>query len=427
MQNTCEIKYIWLNKSILKLHYFEVNGPFTCYSIIEVKKPMSQAPEKKSFLVAQTHKKHNQLEQKKGPSQGQNKQAKDKNSQPKPNPNQPKAKANPNQKKAPPKPKANQKKEQKKAHREKVSDKASAQKKGGKKPVSAAATQKLARERLQVIIRSKYQNPTSNVKPTNLESRICEYLVDLEASDKDLKSSLRDLGIVAAREQTITSTKKAIVIFVPFRQLSRWQKIQGRVAVELEKKFSGQDVLFLAQRKVMKLHVKQKKITFFGKGGEVIFKDIKNNYPRPRNQTITSVHESILNDLVFPSKIVGKRLRFRVGGKRILKVYVLFLFVDYYICFFIFFMSLFLDPKNSKEIEPKLQTYETIYKKLTKKTANFVFPQCISLNRGVSFFLYCRFFVDLNLFKQNVTIKNAMIHDKENLNENSAIRTKNLK
>jgi len=192
---------------------------------------------------------------------------------------------------------------------------------------------------LQVIIRSKYQNPASTAKPSDLESKICEYLVDLEASDKDLRSSLRDLGIFAAREIPVTATKKAIAIFVPFRQLSRWQKIQIRVGVELEKKFSGQDVLFLAQRKVMKLH------------------DIKNNYPRPINQTITSVHESILNDLVYPNKIVGKRLRFRVGGKRILKVY--------------------LDPKNSKEIEPKLQTYETVYKKLTKKIVTFLFPRYV--------------------------------------------------
>jgi len=208
-----------------------------------------------------------------------------------------------------------------------------------KKKDGAAASQKLAKERLQVIIRSKYQNPVSNSKPSELESQICQYLVDLEASNKDLKMSLRDLGIVACREQDITPTKKVIVIFVPFRQLSRWQKIQSRVAVELEKKFSGQDVLFLAQRKVMKLH------------------DIKNNYPRPRNQTITSVHESILDDLVYPTKIVGKRLRFRVGGKRILKVY--------------------LDPKNSKEIEPKLQTYEAVYKKLTRKAVTFVFPRYV--------------------------------------------------
>jgi len=73
--------------------------------------------------------------------------------------------------------------------------------------------------------------------------------------------------------------------------------------------------------------------------------------------TITSVHENLLNDIVFPTKIVGKRTRFRVGGKRILKVY--------------------LDPKDSKDIEPRLSTYEVIYNKLTKKTVKFMFPRFV--------------------------------------------------
>jgi len=195
-----------------------------------------------------------------------------------------------------------------------------------------------SKARLELIIRSKYQNQDKEA-PSQLESQLCQYLVDLEASNKDLKQTLRDLGIVAAREIEITPTKKAIVIFVPFIQHTKWQKIQDRVVRELEKKFSGQEVLFVAQRKVVKLN------------------QIKKNIPRDRNMTITSVHENLLNDTVFPTKIVGKRTRFRVGGKRILKVY--------------------LDPKDSKDIEPRLSTYEVIYNKLTKKTVKFMFPRFV--------------------------------------------------
>jgi len=117
-----------------------------------------------------------------------------------------------------------------------------------------------SKARLELIIRSKYQNQDKEA-PSQLESQLCQYLVDLEASNKDLKQTLRDLGIVAAREIEITPTKKAIVIFVPFIQHTKWQKIQDRVVRELEKKFSGQEVLFVAQRKVVKLNQIKKKYT----------------------------------------------------------------------------------------------------------------------------------------------------------------------
>ena len=112
----------------------------------------------------------------------------------------------------------------------------------------------IAQARLELIIRSKYQNPGKG-QPTPLESKICQLLVDLEASSRDLKPHLRDLGIVSARKINITQTKKAIVIFVPKLQHQKWQKLQDRLVRELEKKFSDEDVLFIAQRKVMKLCV----------------------------------------------------------------------------------------------------------------------------------------------------------------------------
>lgn len=69
------------------------------------------------------------------------------------------------------------------------------------------------------------------------------------------------------------------------------------------------------------------------------------------------MHEALLEDLVFPTKIVGKRIRFQVGGQRLLKVY--------------------LDPKQSKEVEPRLGTFATVYRKLTKKRVKFMFPRYV--------------------------------------------------
>jgi small subunit ribosomal protein S7e len=107
---------------------------------------------------------------------------------------------------------------------------------------------------------------------------------------------------------------------------------------ELEKKISGKHFIFLAQR------------TIFSKQ----YKRISHGQLRPRSRTLTSVHASILNDLVFPSQIVGQRTRVRQDGSRLMKVY--------------------LDSKDEKEANPRLASFGAVYKKLTNKNVEFLFP-----------------------------------------------------
>lgn len=42
---------------------------------------------------------------------------------------------------------------------------------------------------------------------------------------------------------------------------------------------------------------------------------------RPRSRTLTAVHDAMLEDVVVPAEIVGKRVRFRIDGSKIMKVY----------------------------------------------------------------------------------------------------------
>ncbi|KAL0164700.1 hypothetical protein M9458_040453, partial [Cirrhinus mrigala] len=39
-------------------------------------------------------------------------------------------------------------------------------------------------------------------------------------------------------------------------------------------------------------------------------------------RTLTNVHDAILEDLVFPSEIVGKRIRVKLDSSRLIKVHL---------------------------------------------------------------------------------------------------------
>ena len=74
---------------------------------------------------------------------------------------------------------------------------------------------------------------------------------------------------------------------------------------ELEKKFSGKHVVFIAQRRILPKPTR---------------KANKLKQKRPRSRTLMAVHNAILDDLVYPAEIVGKRIRIRLDGSRLFKV-----------------------------------------------------------------------------------------------------------
>jgi small subunit ribosomal protein S7e len=145
---------------------------------------------------------------------------------------------------------------------------------------------------------------SGGAQPTDFEAIIGQSLLELEANS-DLRQSLRDLYITRAREVEYGS-KKAIVIYVPFPKLKSFQKIQTRLVRELEKKFSGRHVVFLAERKILPKPRRGR--------------PDPNKQKRPRSRTLTAVYEAILEDLVYPAEIVGKRIRVKLDGSSLMKV-----------------------------------------------------------------------------------------------------------
>ncbi|EOA38559.1 hypothetical protein CARUB_v10010369mg [Capsella rubella] len=173
------------------------------------------------------------------------------------------------------------------------------------------------------------------VELSELDEQVAHAFFDLENTNQELKSELKDLYVNSALQVDITGGRKAIVINVPFRLRKAYRKIHVRLVRELEKKFSGKDVILIATRRIVRPPKK-------GSAAK-----------RPRNRTLTSVHEAILDDVVLPAEIVGKRTRYRLDGTKIMKV--------------------FLEPKERNNTEYKLEAFSAVYKKLTGKDVVFEF------------------------------------------------------
>ncbi|PIA14133.1 ribosomal protein S7e [Coemansia reversa NRRL 1564] len=174
--------------------------------------------------------------------------------------------------------------------------------------------------------------------PTETELLVDRALQDLESHSPELKKDLRPIQITAVKEVEVTAGRKALVIFVPVPLLKAVHKVQQRVIRELEKKFSDRQVIFIAQRRILK---KPPRVN-------------RAKQPRPMSRTQAVVHDKILDDLVYPTEIVGKRTRVKVDGSRTIKV--------------------FLDSKDATSLEYKLDTFSAVYRRLTGKDVVFEFP-----------------------------------------------------
>ncbi|KAL1536916.1 40S ribosomal protein [Salvia divinorum] len=175
-----------------------------------------------------------------------------------------------------------------------------------------------------------------DAEPTEFEESVAQALFDLENTNQDIKSELKDLYINSAVQIDVAGGKKAVVIHAPYRLRKAFRKMHPKLVRELEKKFSGKDVIFVATRRIVRPPKKGSAVQ------------------RPRSRTLTSVHEAVLEDVVYPAEIVGKRIRYRLDGSKIMKV--------------------FLDPKSRNDTENKLETFAGVYRKLSGKDVVFEFP-----------------------------------------------------
>ena len=184
------------------------------------------------------------------------------------------------------------------------------------------------------IVKPKEKNPSE------FEQSVAQAIFDLESTSDDqaFKKQLNLLHIVAAKEITVEGGQRAIVIFVPFRMLNAYKRIQVRLVRELEKKFS-KSVVIIGQRRVLAKPTRNNRVK---------------RQKRPRSRTLTAVHDAILDDVCYPTEIVGRRIRYRLDGSKLQKVY--------------------LNGKDRANSESKLSTFASVYKHLTGQETVFEYP-----------------------------------------------------
>jgi small subunit ribosomal protein S7e len=189
-------------------------------------------------------------------------------------------------------------------------------------------------------IKAKFHKSIAD-KHSALEDTIASALLDIENSSTDLKTELKELQIAKAQEVELTlkgkKERRVVVVYIPFPNGKIVQKSHKKIVPELEKRLKA-PVLLVLKRTILSKWIKANR-----------------SQKRPRSRTLTAVYDAILDDLVMPTAIIGKRIRYRLDGSRVMKV--------------------FLDIADKDIIEDKLDAITALYKKLTTRDIVFEFRE----------------------------------------------------
>jgi small subunit ribosomal protein S7e len=172
---------------------------------------------------------------------------------------------------------------------------------------------------------------------SELEIKIASELEALEKNSAHFKSELKGLHFTKASQVELEGGRKAVVIFVPPPMLKDFRKCQLQLVQELEKKLGSMQVLLVANRTMVPPGLWQRSKMLSG--------------VRPRSRTLRNVQDNLLDDLLFPAEISGKRTKVKMDGSRLLKV--------------------ILGKKDQDANEGKVEGVRVVFKKLTNRDITF--------------------------------------------------------
>jgi small subunit ribosomal protein S7e len=159
----------------------------------------------------------------------------------------------------------------------------------------------------------------------------------IQDSNSDLKKDLEAIKIEGANEITIADNKRCYLVQVNEASIKNLQNVHADIVKKLESHFNV-PVLIVPYRKTINGNLYRR---YIGKAA-------------PRTKTLTAVYDNLLEDLLYPATIVGKRTRFQKGKNKLFKVFV--------------------DPIDKESVEYKTNAIATTYKALTNRELVIEFP-----------------------------------------------------
>ncbi len=170
-----------------------------------------------------------------------------------------------------------------------------------------------------------------------LQKEISKIVNDLVPDNRADKKTARPSLVSDVREFQFTSQDKktvhALVVYLPFVFVQNNRALVTKIVNEIQKK-KNRHAFVLAKRTIV-----NKKADF----KQMI----------PRNRTLTAVFDALLEDLIFPANVIGRRWRYRLNGSQLGKI--------------------FLSEESRAFLEDKVELIAQLYFALTNRKITFEF------------------------------------------------------
>lgn len=182
------------------------------------------------------------------------------------------------------------------------------------------------------------QQQTSSSLQTEISKIVNDLVPDTRADKKTPRASI----VSDVREFQFTNADKrtvhALVVYLPFVFVNNNRALVTKIVNEIQKK-KNRHTFILAKRTII-----NKKADF--------------KQRIPRNRTLTAVYDALLEDLIFPANVIGRRWRYRLNGTQLGKI--------------------FLSEESRAFLEDKVDLIAQLYFALTNRKITFEFRPEIS-------------------------------------------------